>query len=64
MAPYGGTSPEMNAVKQYLLEHGVFAYTHWNIILVIPPLVITQEQLAEGLAVINDALSITDKNIY
>jgi taurine--2-oxoglutarate transaminase len=63
MAPYGGTSPEMNAVKQYLLEHGVFAYTHWNIILVIPPLIITQEQLAEGLAVINDALSITDKNI-
>jgi taurine--2-oxoglutarate transaminase len=63
MAPYGGSSPEMNAVKQYLLEHGVFAYTHWNIILVIPPLIITQEQLAEGLAVINDALSITDKNI-
>lgn len=64
MAPYGSSSPVMNAVKQYLLEHGVFAYTHWNIILVIPPLIITREQLAEGLAVINDALSISDKNIY
>lgn len=64
MAPYGSSSPTMNAVKQQLLDHGVFAYTHWNIILIIPPLIITTEQLAEGLAVINEALSIADKNIY
>lgn len=63
MAPYGGSSPEMNELKKYLMDHGVFAYTHWNILLIIPPLIITQEQLAEGLQVINNALSITDRYI-
>jgi taurine--2-oxoglutarate transaminase len=53
----------MNEVKKYLLAHGVFAYTHWNIILIIPPLIITREQLDEGLSVINDALSIIDNKI-
>jgi taurine--2-oxoglutarate transaminase len=63
MAPYGSSSPEMNEVKKYLLDHGVFAYTHWNIILIIPPLIISEDQLAQGLKVINEALAITDKFI-
>lgn len=63
MAPYGGTSPEMVALRKYLLDHGIFAYTHWNILLIIPPLIITEQQLDEGFNVINDALSITDKSI-
>jgi taurine--2-oxoglutarate transaminase len=53
----------MNELKKYLLDHGVFAYTHWNILLIIPPLIITEEQLAEGLEVINNALAITDRYI-
>ncbi len=60
MAPYNGTSPEMTALRKYLLEHGVFLYTHWHTVLIIPPLVITPEQLAEGVAVIDQALKITD----
>lgn len=63
MAPYGGTSPEMVALRKYLLDHGIFAYTHWNILLIIPPLIITEQQLDEGFNVINDALAITDKSI-
>jgi taurine--2-oxoglutarate transaminase len=63
ISPYGSSSPAMNEVKKYLLAHGVFAYTHWNIILIIPPLIITREQLDEGLSVINDALSIIDNKI-
>ena len=63
MAPYGGTSPEMAALRKYLLEHGVFVYTHWHTILIIPPLIITPEQLAEGFAVIEAALEITDKAV-
>lgn len=61
MAPYGGTSPEMTALRKNLLEHGVFVYTHWHTILIIPPLIISPEQLAEGFAVIDAALEITDK---
>lgn len=63
MAPYGGTSPEMAALRQYLLDNGVYLYTHWNVVLVIPPLIITEEQLAEGIKVIDQALYITDKEV-
>ncbi len=60
MAPYNGSSPEMEAFRKYLIAHGVFAYTHWHSLLLIPPLIITPEQLAEGFAVIDRALYITD----
>jgi len=38
-------------------------YTHWHTLLIIPPLIITEEQLAEGFAIIDKALSITDKAV-
>lgn len=64
MAPYGSSSPEMSAIKGYFLEHGVFAYTHWNTILIIPPLIISEHQLKEGITVINDAIALADRSIY
>jgi taurine---2-oxoglutarate transaminase len=60
MAPYDGTSPEMVALRKHLLERGLFLYSHWHTLLIIPPLIITQEELAEGFAILDDALSITD----
>jgi len=35
-------------------------FTHWHTVLVIPPLIITEEQLKEGFAVLDKALEITD----
>ncbi|MHC1741273.1 MAG: aminotransferase class III-fold pyridoxal phosphate-dependent enzyme [Anaerolineaceae bacterium] len=61
MAPFGKSSPEMAALKKFILDHGVFLYTHWHTILIIPPLIITPEQLEEGFAVIDQALEITDR---
>jgi taurine---2-oxoglutarate transaminase len=61
MAPFGGSSPEMNALKKTLLEQGLFAYTHWHTLLVIPPLIITKEELADGFAILDRALEITDR---
>lgn len=61
-APFGGSSPEMIGLKKYLLEKGLFLYTHWNLLLIIPPLIMTEEQLAEGFAIIDEGLGITDKN--
>jgi len=61
MAPFNGSSPEMAAYKKYLLDHGVFQSIHWNNALLLPPLIITPEQLAEGFAVIDRALEITDQ---
>ena len=60
MAPFGGNSPEMAAFKKYMLDHGVFLYTHWHTVLLIPPLIITENQLAEAFGVLEDALKITD----
>jgi len=60
MAPFNGTSPEMTKLKQYLLDHGVYTFIHWNVILVNPPLIINEEQLAEGFKIIDQALEITD----
>ncbi len=61
MAPWNSSSPEMNALKKYCTEHGLFVYTHWHTILIIPPLIITEEQLKEGFAVLDKALEITDQ---
>ncbi|MDZ4158999.1 MAG: aminotransferase class III-fold pyridoxal phosphate-dependent enzyme, partial [Anaerolineaceae bacterium] len=62
-AAFNCSSPEMLKLRQYLLDQGVFLYTHWNTVLIIPPLIITEEQLAEGLDVLEQALEITDKTV-
>jgi len=62
MAPFAGSSSEMQTLKKYLLEKGLFLYTHWNLLLIIPPLIITSDQLAEGFSIIDKGLEITDKN--
>ena len=63
IAPFNGSSPEMAAYKKYLLDHGVFQSIHWHTALVLPPLIITPEQLAEGFEVIDCALEITDRAV-
>ena len=63
MAPFNAGSPEMSELAKYLRKNGVFLYTHWHTVLLIPPLIITEEQLAEGIEVIDQALEITDQAI-
>jgi taurine--2-oxoglutarate transaminase len=61
MAPWDGSSPEMKAFKQYCLEHGLYLDVHWHTALIIPPLIISEDQLAEGFGVLDKALEITDR---
>jgi taurine--2-oxoglutarate transaminase len=61
MAPFNGNSPEMTALRKYMLDHGVYLYTHWHTVLIIPPLIINEEQLKEGFSVLDEALTITDQ---
>ncbi|MPN51912.1 hypothetical protein SDC9_199563 [bioreactor metagenome] len=63
LAEFGKSSPVMNEVKKYLLDHGVYLYTHWHTILILPPLIISEEQLREGFAVIDQALEIADRAV-
>jgi taurine--2-oxoglutarate transaminase len=64
MTPWNSSSPEMTALRKYCLEHGVFLYTHWHTVLIIPPLIINQEQMAEGFKVLDEALEIMDRAVH
>lgn len=61
LAPFGASSPVMKAVHKYLLDHGLFLYSHWHTLLIIPPLIIDESQLTEGFAVLDKALEIADQ---
>lgn len=54
-------SEEMIKVKSFILEQGVFLYVTFNMILIIPPLIISNAQLEEGLKIIDQALEIADE---
>jgi taurine--2-oxoglutarate transaminase len=60
MAPFNGTSPEMIALRRFLLDRGLYVYIHWNNVLIVPPLIITEDELAEGLAILDEGLRLTD----
>lgn len=63
MAPFNGSSPEMTALHRYLLDNGVYTILHWNQVMTNPPLCINAEQLAEGFAVLDKALELTDQAV-
>ncbi len=63
MAAWNSSSPEMLALKKYCGDHGLFLYTHWHTVLIIPPLIITEAQLKEGVDILDKALEITDKSV-
>jgi len=45
------------------LERGLYLMTHWNVIMVVPPLTITRAEVDEGLAVLDEALAIADEYV-
>jgi len=46
-----------------LKQEGLYTYMRWNILMICPPLCITQEQLAWGLDKIDQALTLVDEHI-
>ena len=44
------------------LERGLYLMTHWNVFMICPPLNITREELDEGIAILDDVLSIADEH--
>jgi taurine--2-oxoglutarate transaminase len=42
------------------MERGLYLMTHWNVIIIAPPLTITREELDEGLGVLDDVLALVD----
>jgi len=60
MAPFNGTSPEMQKLGAFLRQEGMYAFINWNNLFTNPPLVITEAQLRESFQIIDRALEITD----
>lgn len=63
MAPYNGTSPEMQAVHKVLKEKGLYTFVRWNAISTNPPLTISEAELKEGFDIIDLALNEADKGV-
>jgi taurine--2-oxoglutarate transaminase len=47
----------MAKIGKAALANGLYLMTHWNVIIVAPPLTITREELDEGLEKLDDALA-------
>jgi taurine--2-oxoglutarate transaminase len=63
MTPYNGTSEEMAALARFFREKGLYPFVRWNTFFTNPPLTITEAQLMEGLAIIDEGLAITDRAV-
>ncbi len=64
MAPFNAKPDEMvimNKVAAKLKELGLYTFVRWNYIFVAPPLIITKEQIDEGLDIISQAIAIADE---
>jgi len=44
------------------LERGLYLMTHWNVIMVCPPLTITRDEIEEGIAILDETLAIADEH--
>ena len=63
MAPFNAKGADMaimNKLGERLKELGLYTFIRWNYVFVAPPLCISSSEMDEGLAIISEALSITD----
>lgn len=61
LAEYPGTSPAMGELVAELKARGYLPFTAVNRLHVVPPAIITEAEAKEGLAIIDEVLSIIDK---
>jgi len=57
LAPYGGTSPAMAELVAACKANGVLPFTNYHRLHVVPPCTVTDEEIGEGLAALDKALS-------
>ena len=63
MAPFNGTSPEMQALGKYFRQEGLYTLVRWNTFFTNPPLCISEAELREAFAIIDRGLEITDEAV-
>jgi taurine--2-oxoglutarate transaminase len=60
LAPYGGSSPAMNAVMAACKSGGLLPFANFNRVHAVPPCNVTDAEVAEGLKILDDALAVAD----
>ncbi len=66
MAPFNAKPDEMivmNKVAAKIRELGMYTFVRWSYVFIAPPLIITKDQVDEGLAIIREAISIADGEV-
>jgi taurine--2-oxoglutarate transaminase len=59
----GEAAAPVARMQRAALDGGLYLMTHWNVVMICPPLTITREELDEGLATLDDALAIADEYV-
>jgi len=65
LVPFNATGEAFAPVARLskaALERGLYLMTHWNVIMVCPPLTITREEIDEGIAILDEVLAIADEH--
>ncbi len=62
LAPYGGSSPAMNELVAECRKRGLMPFANFNRTHVVPPCTITDTEAKEGLGILDEVLTITDKH--
>jgi taurine---2-oxoglutarate transaminase len=65
LVPFNASGESLAPIAKLMkaaLERGLYLMTHWNVILIVPPLTITRDELDEGLAVLDEALAVADEH--
>jgi taurine---2-oxoglutarate transaminase len=59
----GEAAAPVTRVAKAALERGLYLMTHWNVIMVVPPLTITRDEVDEGIPILDDVLAIADEYV-
>jgi taurine--2-oxoglutarate transaminase len=65
LVPYNGSgeaAAPVTRLAKAALDRGLYLMTHWNVIMIVPPLTITRDELDEGIAILDETLAIADEH--
>jgi taurine--2-oxoglutarate transaminase len=65
LVPFNATGEALAPVARLskaALERGLYLMTHWNVIMVCPPLTITRDEIDEGIGILDEVLAIADEH--
>jgi taurine--2-oxoglutarate transaminase len=65
LVPYNASGPAaapMGELAAACKDRGLWPFTHFNRLHVVPPITISDDEMREGLAIIDEALAVADKH--